>query len=147
MTSNGQMEIQNLVEKLLAKHNIDPAQDFHLKLSNIPYLDLVLERYGHNTILVGHYFVQNGDLMGDPILAMEDISGYWSPLYIEQWNNYMLRETICAFHKDGKLTLYPDRMKNFRSFQRRFTRRLKTQGWLEYGVVKDIPWCLPIPTN
>jgi hypothetical protein len=135
MTSNGKMEIQKIVEKLLAKYGIDPLQDFHLKLSNIPYMDLVMERYD-STIMVGHYFVQNGDLMGDPILAMEDISGYWSPLYVEQWSNYKIRETICAFYKDEKLTIYPDRMKKFVNFQRMFSLRIKKQGWLKNGVKK-----------
>jgi hypothetical protein len=90
-------------------------------------MDLVMERYGNNTIIVGHYFVQNGDLMGDPILAMEDISGYWSPLYVEQ----LCGDTICAFYKDGKLTIYPDRMKDFMSFQRMFALRIKSKDGKE----------------
>lgn len=53
-----------------------------------------MEKYGNNTIIVGHYFVQNGDLMGDPMLAMEDISGYWSPLYVEQAD--MLRKKLAG---------------------------------------------------
>lgn len=140
--SRDKMEIQKLVEKLLAKHGINPSHDFHLKLSNIPYMDLVMERYG-STIIVGHHFVQNGDLMSDPILAMEDINGYWSPLRIEQWSNYVIRDTVCAFYKDGKLTIYPDSLKDFMSFQRLFASRIKKQGWL--GVVKEIP-LLPIPS-
>lgn len=127
----GKMEIQKIVEKILAKHGINPSHDFHLMLSNKPYMNLVMERYGSNsTIIVGHYFVQNDDLMSDPILAMEEINGYWSPLRIEQWCG----DTICAFDKDGKLTIYPDRMKDFRSFQRMFAYRIKKQGWLKYGV-------------
>ncbi|MCJ7817080.1 MAG: hypothetical protein MUP55_04450 [Candidatus Aenigmarchaeota archaeon] len=106
-------------------------------------MNLVMERY-HRTIIVGHYFVQNGDLMGDPILAMEDINGCWSPLRIEQWSNYLIRDTICAFYKDGKLTIYPDRMKDFMNFQRLFSSRIKKQGWLKYGV-KEIP-LLAIPS-
>ncbi|OGH07652.1 MAG: hypothetical protein A2W22_00625 [Candidatus Levybacteria bacterium RBG_16_35_11] len=141
--SNDKMEIQNTMEKLLEKHGINPSHDFHLKLSNKPYMDLVLEKYG-STIIVGHYFVQNGDLMGDPILAMEDISDYWSPLRIEEWSNYVIRDTICAFYKDGKLTIYPDRIKDFMNFQRLFACRIKKQGWLKFGV-KEIP-LLAIPS-
>lgn len=137
------MEIQKIVEKILEKHGINPSHDFHLKLSNIPYMDLVLERYG-STIIVGHYFVQNGDLMGDPIFAMEEINGYWSPLRIEEWSNYMILDTIYAFYKDGKLTIYPDKIKDFMSFQRLFSNRIKKQGWLKYGV-KEIP-VLTIPS-
>lgn len=142
--SSDKMEIQNIVEKILAKHRINPSHDFHLKLSNKPYMDLVMERYGNSTIIVGHYFVQNGDLMSDPILAMEDINGYWSPLRIEQWSNYVIRDTVCAFFKDGKLTIYPDRMDDFMNFQRLFARRIKKQGWVRFGV-KEIP-VLAIPS-
>ena len=71
------------MEKILAKHGIDPLHTFYLRLSNIPYMDLVMERYD-NTIIVGHNYVQNSDLMGDPILTMEEMNGYWSPLFLEQ---------------------------------------------------------------
>jgi hypothetical protein len=51
-------------------------------------------------------------------------------LYVEQ----LCGDTICAFYKDGKLTIYPDRMKDFMSFQRMFALRIKKQGW--HGVKK-----------
>lgn len=123
---NVKMEIQKIVEKILEKHGIDPLHDFHLRLTNIPYMDLVMERYD-NIIIIGHYFVQNGDLMGDPILTMEEINGHWSPLFIEQLNS----DTVFAYHKDGDLTIYPDRMKVFEKLQRMFARRIKKRGWLK----------------
>lgn len=63
------MEIQNIVEKLLAKHNIDATKDFYLKLTMPPYMNLVLERNG-DIILVGHYREENGGLISDPVLRM-----------------------------------------------------------------------------
>jgi hypothetical protein len=71
MSHNGKMEIQNIVEKILAKHNIDPTKDFYLMLTMFPYMDLVLERNGDIT-LVGHYREENGDVISDPVLALQD---------------------------------------------------------------------------
>ncbi len=45
MTPNKKLEIQNIVEKILAKYNIDPsAESYFLKLSKPHYDDLVIER-------------------------------------------------------------------------------------------------------
>ncbi len=123
------LEIQTIIEKILAKHGIDYNKDFYLKLSMPPYMDLVMERNG-SIILVGHYHIQEGDLISDPVLALEDINGFWHPVRIEQWCG----DTICSFWKGDKRMVYPDRVKEFKSFQRMFARNIKEQGWLEDGV-------------
>jgi hypothetical protein len=123
------LEIQTITEKILAKHNIDPTADFYLKLSMPPYMDLIMERNG-SIILIGHYYVQEGDLISDPVLALEDISGYWHPVRIEQWCG----DTICSFWEGDKRLIYPNRIKEFRSFQRMFARNIREQGWLESGM-------------
>ncbi len=127
--SNIKLEIQHIVEKILLKHNIDPTADFYLKLSMPPYTDLVIERNG-NTILVGHYREENGDLISDPVLAMEDDNGYWYPVRIEQWCG----DTICSFWENEKHMIIPGNIKEFKSFQRMFARNIKDQGWLGNGV-------------
>jgi hypothetical protein len=124
------LEIQTITEKILAKHNIDPTADFYLKLTMQPYMDLVIELNG-SVILVGHYREENGDLISDPVLALEDISGYWYPVRIELWCG----DTICSFWENDKCMIYPDRIKEFRSFQRMFARNIREQGWLENGVL------------
>ncbi len=129
MSKNGKMEIQNIAEKILARHSIDPSHDFYLKLSMPPYMDLVIER-NDNIILVGHYREENGDLISDPVLAMEDLNEIWSPVRIEQWCG----DTVCSFYENDKLMIYPERMKEFRSFQRMFARNIREQGWLESGM-------------
>jgi len=123
------MEIQNIIEKILAKHNIDSTKDFYLKLTMPPYMDLVLERNG-DIILLGHYREENGDLISDPVLAMEG-GEIWAPIRIELGCG----DTICAFYKDEKRMIYPEREKEFRAFQRMFARNIGEQGWVErYGV-------------
>ena len=128
MSNNGKMEIQNIVEKLLAKHNIDATKDFYLKLTMPPYMNLVLERNGDIT-LVGHYREENGDLISDPVLAMEG-QEIWAPVRIELWCG----DTICAFYEDGKRMIYPEKIKEFRVFQRMFARNIREQKWIENGV-------------
>jgi len=125
------IEIQTISEKILAKHNIDLSHDFYLKLSNQPYMDLVLERNG-DIVLVGHYREENGDLISDPVLALHDIDGYWSPVRIELWCG----DTVCSFMQDGKRMIYPDRIKEFKTFQRMFARNIREQGFLEKGGIK-----------
>ncbi len=123
------LEIQNIVEKILSKNSIDPTKDFYLKLLNEPYKDLVMERNG-SIILVGHYKEEGGDLISDPVLAMEDMNGYWYPVRIEQWCG----DTTCSFWVDGKQKIFPDRINEFKSFQRMFAKNIREQGWLENGV-------------
>ncbi len=127
------LEIQNIVEKILAKHGIDSTKDFYLKLSMELYQDLIMERNG-SIILVGHYREEGGDLISDPVLAMECTSrecGYWYPVRIEQWCG----DTICSYWRDDKhQMIYPDRIKEFKSFQRMFAKNIREQQWLERGI-------------
>jgi hypothetical protein len=129
MPRNGKMEIQNIVERILQKHGIDAAKDFYLKLTMPPYMDLVMERNG-DTILIGHYREENGDLISDPVLAMEEAGGYWYPVRIEQWCG----DTICSFWEGGKQMIYPGKIKEFKSFQCVFAWNIREQGWLENGM-------------
>jgi hypothetical protein len=43
-------------------------------------------------------------------------------------------DTICSFWKDGKLMIYPGRIREFKSFQSMFARNIKEQRWLESGM-------------
>jgi hypothetical protein len=52
-----------------------------------------------------------------------------SPVRIELWCG----DTICAFHKDGKRMIYPERIKEFRAFQKIFARNIREQGRVEKG--------------
>jgi hypothetical protein len=130
MNKNGKLEIQNIVEKILQKHNIDPsAESYYLKLRMPNYDDLVIEKEGEQ-VLVGHYYHHpSGDLISDPVLAFDYCYGYWFPVRIE----LALGDTICSFIENGKRMIYPSRMKEFKSFQRMFARNIKDQKWLENG--------------
>lgn len=128
---NHKLEIQNVVEEILRKHDIDPSADsYYLKLSMPYYDDLVIEKEGEQ-VLVGHYYHHpSGDLISDPVLAFDYNKGYWFPVRIEQ----MLGDYQCSFVKEGKRMIYPERIKEFRSFQNMFAINIREQGWLENGV-------------
>ena len=132
MNGNGRLEIQNIIEKILQKHNIDPsAESYYLKLRMPSYDDLVIEKQGEQ-VLVGHYYHHpSGDLISDPVLALDYCNEYWFPVRIE----LALGDTICSFVENEKRMIYPARIKEFKSFQRMFARNIKDQKWLENGVV------------
>ena len=81
MINNSKLEIQNIVEKILLRHNIDPtAGSYYLKLRMPNYDDLVIEKEG-DQVLVGHYYHHpSGDLISDPVLAFDYNGGYWYPV-------------------------------------------------------------------
>ena len=130
MIKNNRLEIQNIIEKILRKNNIDPSADtYFLKLRMPSYDNLVLEKEGEQ-ILVGHYYHHpSGDLISDPVLAFDYNQGYWFPVRIE----LALGDTICSFLDNGKRMVYPDRIKEFKSFQRMFAKNIRDQKWLENG--------------
>jgi hypothetical protein len=132
MSRNGKMEIQNIIEKILLKHGIDPsAHEFYLKLSMRHYDDLVIEKEGEQ-VLVGHYYHHpSGDLLSDPVLAFDFNQGNWFPVRIEQTT---FGDTVCSYVEHGKRMIYPARIKEFRSLQRMFARNIREQGWLERGA-------------
>ncbi len=134
MTKNNKFEMQNIIEKILQKHNIDPcAESYYLKLRKRNYDDLVIEKEGEQ-VLVGHYYHHpSGDLISDPVLAFDYNHGYWYPVRIE----LALGDTICSFVENGRRMIYPARIKEFNSFQRMFARNIRDQKWLENGEKID----------
>lgn len=131
MIKNNRFEIQNIVEKILRKYSIDPSgESYYLKLSMRNFDDLVIEKEGEQ-VLVGHYYHHpSGDLISDPVLAFDYNNGYWYPVRIEQ----VFGDTVCSFVENGKRMIYPDRIKEFNSFQKMFAKNIREQGWLENGV-------------
>lgn len=125
--SAGKMTIQDIVEKLLDKHNIDANSDeYYLKLQKPHYLDLVIEKQGPE-IFVGHYVKQNGDLISDPVLVMDHNGGNWYPVRIEQ----VFGNTACSYMKGEQRMISKQHIRDFRSFQAMFARNIKDQDWLD----------------
>ncbi len=52
MTMDGRLQIQFIAEKILRKHNIDPASEsYYLKLRMPGYDDLVIEKHSEGFLL------------------------------------------------------------------------------------------------
>lgn len=66
MIKNNKLEILNIIEEILQKHNVDPSEEsYFLKLGKPSYDDLVIEKEGEQ-VLLGHTissFVENGVLV------------------------------------------------------------------------------------
>ena len=129
---------QTNIHKILAKHELleafyDPScESVYFKLRQDSYMDLVIERQCQ-TVFVGHYIKQNGDLISDPILVFELREGVrsWVPFRIEQ----VFGDTQIMFEQEGNLMIYPKRLKEFKSFANMFAGNIRDQGWLEADVV------------
>jgi hypothetical protein len=126
---NSKLEIQNIIEKILKKHNIDPSGDYFLKLRRWPYDDLVIEKMGEQ-VLVGHYYIHpSGDYISDPVFSFEYNQGYWFPVRIE----LLFGHKFCSFLDGGFRVIYPDIIKEFILLQGMFARNIKDQKFLEIG--------------
>lgn len=121
-----QLTIESLLKKFKKLDTFKASNEFYLKLENKPYMDLVIERQG-DIVLVGHYRIQNGDLISDPVLAFIMLdSGRWFPLRIEQ----VFGDTeIAHYQADGRITWHKTRHKNFISFSALFASNIVQQGW------------------
>lgn len=131
-----QIAIENLLKKFNKLDTFNNSNEFYLKLENGSYMDLVIERQG-DIVLVGHYRIQNGDLISDPVLAFIILnSGKWFPLRVEQ----ILGDTeVAHYQADGKITWHKARYRNFIFFAAMFANNILHQGWGD-AVVKSYSW-------
>ena len=127
--------MQTLLEILNMAGGWNPG--LYLKISNPPYMDLVIEAMdepgplGLPAISVAHYGEQNGDLMRDPEMCFELYrhDPYLDPFYwrndyvgIEQWSRTINRDKYVhplALHQEHK------------QFAEMWDRNLRQQGFAE----------------
>lgn len=149
MITNTKLEIQDIIEKILYKRRVDPGgykYDFRLRMPT--YFDPLMERVdsdesiGQNGDLIlfikkldrytriGQYYEDEGDLTSDPVLAMDYDKGNWIPIRIER----TIGDIICSYIENGKRMMYPDKIEEFISIQRRFAQKIREQGWLDSGI-------------
>ena len=79
--ANMQTAIENILEahNLLADYQASP--EFYVKFTQPSFDPLVIERHGEQ-VVVGHYFIQNGDVMADPEIVFDYAT--WTPLELTQ---------------------------------------------------------------
>lgn len=149
MTANTKLEIQDIIEKILYKRRVDPGgykYDFRLRMPT--YFDPLIGRRGKQGlseqngdlilfvkkldryIRIGQYYEDNGDLMSDPVIAIDYNYGKWIPIRIER----VIGETVYSHIENGRRVIYPDKIEEYMSIQRTFAQKIREQGWLENGI-------------
>lgn len=77
--------MQAAIEKILEAHNLladyQASPEFYVKFTQPSFDPLVIERHGEQ-VVVGHYFIQNGDVMADPEIVFDYAT--WTPLELTQ---------------------------------------------------------------
>ncbi|WCK57444.1 hypothetical protein PP175_25595 (plasmid) [Aneurinibacillus sp. Ricciae_BoGa-3] len=114
---------RSTVEKIIVKHGHISLKDFYassnvtIKVQRPHFLDFVIEKTG-NTIFVGYYRKQNGDLISDPIFVFEyrEETEYgedkWFPIRLEQ----VLDDRTVGLLVNEQYRYYPSAFKDVRSF-------------------------------
>ncbi len=131
-----QMEttIREILKKAGLESAFDKFGDFHLKVENQHYMDLVVERHGER-VSVAHYGEQNGDAMRDP--EMEFILPNWMPAWIQQ--DYLGRyDEAISFDADGQLLVRSKLLAGLVSFSATWARNIKAQKFAERGKFSSL---------
>lgn len=85
MATTNTPTMKTAIEAILEAHNLleifRTSNTFYVKFAKPAHDPLVIERHG-NEVVVGHYFVQNGDVMADPEIVFDYET--WSPVEITQ---------------------------------------------------------------
>ena len=126
---------QKAIENVLKKHNLLDAfqanSEFSFRLDMPGYDRLVIERQG-KTVIVGHYFEQNSDLMADPEIELHFPT--WVPTAITQ----ILGGRRSKFVERGSQTFVDTRFHDeVTSFLSTWAENIKGQGWVERAKVTD----------
>ena len=149
-TANAKLEIQDITEKILIKHRIDPiGYKYNLRLRMPTYFDpfigridsyesigqngdliLFVKKMGGKFIRMGQYYELNGDHTSDPVIAMDAGSSYWVPVRIDR----AVGVIFCYYIENGRRMMYPDKIEEFMLIQRMLAQKIREQGWLDSAI-------------
>ena len=131
-----QMEttIREILKKAGLESVFDKSGEFHLKVENKPYMELVIERHGRR-VSVAHYFQQNGDAMRDP--EMEFVLPRWVPAWIQQDPLGRYEEAISC-GEDGKMLFRQKLIAELTAFAAMWARNIKAQGFAARGTFTSL---------
>jgi len=133
-----QTQMEKTIREILKKAGLESAFDksgeFHLKVENKSYLELVIERHGQR-VSVAHYFEQNGDAMRDP--EIEFILPHWLPAWIQQ-DPVGIFTVAISFGDDGKPRIHKGMLADLTSFAAKWARNIKAQKFAERGTFTSL---------
>ncbi len=121
-------QMKKVIEQILAKQGKLQkfnSGEFHIRIKNEPYMDLVVERHDKQ-VTITHYFEQNGDLIPDPdqefIIGAD---GEWYPVAIQFATGHYVR---AREWRDGKEFINFRECVDQAGFSRMWARNIKAQG-------------------
>jgi hypothetical protein len=127
-------KMQRVIEAIAKKHDIDLTKvESHLRLENQPYQPLVIEVIAPHQVAVGHFYVQNGDLMYDPeIVFFIAGNGVWVPIEITQHPVGVYRQ-VGFLSEDGEQLRSVDfkRLQSVIELAEMWASNIKGQGFLK----------------
>ena len=131
-------QFQKAIEKVLKGHNqmewFQTGKDFYLRLDQPHYDRLVIERHDE-TIIVGHYFEQNGDLMSDPEVELHYPD--WTPVAITQVLGARREKFI---ERDGQTLVDRNFHRQVAPFLAMWGRNIDAQGWATRATRTSSRW-------
>lgn len=135
-------KMETVITELARKHGLDLEKvGEYIKLEIPGYQPLVVETVGPNMIAVGHFYIQEGDVMYDPeIVFQRGVPTYgWIGVEITQaplgiWRRYA---EIDDTGRIVKVSLKG--VAELAMFANDWAGNIKAQGWLERGqLVKSV---------
>ena len=131
-------QFQKAIEKVLKGHKklewFHSGVDFYLRLDQPNYDRLVIERHGE-TIIVGHYFVQNGDLMADPEVELHYPD--WTPVAITQ---VLVGRREKFIEREGQTLVDKKFHRQVAPFLAMWGRNIDAQGWAHRATLTSSRW-------
>ena len=128
--------MQAAIEKILEAHNLladyQASPEFYVKFTQPSFDPLVIERHGEQ-IVVGHYFIQDGDVMADPEIVFDYAT--WTPLELTQHPMGVYRS---KFHyRDGVQYVDTRFDAAVRPLVQLWATNLENQGWTSADIERD----------
>jgi len=128
--------MQAAIEKILEAHNLladyQASPEFYVKFTQPSFDPLVIERHGEQ-VVVGHYFIQNGDVMADPEIVFDYAT--WTPLELTQHPMGVYRS---KFHyRDGVQYVDTRFDAAVRSLVQLWATNLENQAWTSADIERD----------
>ncbi len=120
---------------IAARGGLEALKDRYIKITNPPYMPLVVEFVGngprgHALVSVAHTFVQEGDVVYDPEMEFEvsaDLTT-WLPVSYRQDNLGIQQEAVWV--TDRRIQIVPRLVREFNGFANDWDRNLRGQGFL-----------------
>ncbi len=128
--------MQAAIEKILEAHDLladyQASPEFYIKFTQPSFDPLVIERHGEQ-VVVGHYFIQNGDVMADPEIVFDYAT--WTPLELTQHPVGVYRS---KFHyRDGVQYVDTRFDAAVRPLVQLWANNLVAQGWTTADIERD----------